>query len=159
MADVNKKELVGRAEVVSFPELGILNTHARVDTGAKTSALSAQKVALHGDVLKVQFFDDAKIHEFGTFGTTVVSSSTGHIERRYKVQVRVLFGGKKIRAWFTLADRSTRIYPVLIGRNVLRGKFIVDVKEGTVLSLKDRGRATTWRARLTRPKKAARIDP
>jgi hypothetical protein len=36
-------------------------------------------------------------------------------------------------ATFTLADRSSQVYPVLIGRATLRGKFIVDVQMGSPL--------------------------
>ncbi len=34
--------------------------------------------------------------------------------------------GRKLNAKFTLSDRSTQTYPLLIGRNTLRGNFLVD---------------------------------
>jgi hypothetical protein len=48
-------------------------------------------------------------------------------EERYKVKLLVVVNNRQIRAWFTLTDRSKRSYPVLLGRNVLHRKFIVDV--------------------------------
>ena len=44
------------------------------------------------------------------------------------IKMLVIISGKKIRARFTLANRSTQKYPVLVGRNILRRKFVVDVK-------------------------------
>jgi hypothetical protein len=59
-----------------------------------------------------------------------VASSIGAEQGRYKIIALIKLRGKKIRTSFTLADRSSQAYPVLIGRNVLRGKFLVDVKSG-----------------------------
>jgi hypothetical protein len=43
-----------------------------------------------------------------------------------------------------------QVYPVLIGRNVLRGKFIVDVKRGKPLIHQERLRSMRLRQRLLR---------
>jgi hypothetical protein len=64
------------------------------------------------------------------FEQVVVASSIGAEQARYKVNMLVKIRGKKIRTSFTLADRSQQAYPVLIGRNALRGKFLVDVQSG-----------------------------
>ncbi|HTE22084.1 MAG TPA: RimK/LysX family protein [Candidatus Limnocylindria bacterium] len=135
---VGVKKLVGRAELVSFPELGGLSMAARVDTGAKVSAIAVTSVRQQGDVLEAVFFGDPAetVYRFETYKKSLVASSTGQVERRFKVRLLVVLGGKKIRASFTLADRSARTYPVLIGRNVLLGKFLVDVKEGTAFRRK-----------------------
>jgi hypothetical protein len=74
-----------------------------------------------------------KIFHFDEFSQGMVASSNGRAELRYKIRTLVCIAGKKIRARVTLADRSSQVYPVLIGRNILRGKFIVDVKLGKVL--------------------------
>ena len=75
---------------------------------------------------------------FQDFDSVVVTSSNGQSQERYKIRLLVKLKGKKVRAWFTLADRSTQVYPVLIGRNVLAGKFIVDVKRGSTLRDEER---------------------
>lgn len=131
------KQILGKAETIALPELGVDATHARVDTGAKTSAIWVDSVEEVADGLAVVFFGDGssnydgKSHKFTSYTETVVASSNGAIERRYKVRLLVVVGGRRIRAWFTLADRAAQVYPVLIGRNVLRGKFLVDVSKGT----------------------------
>lgn len=139
MATEEPKKIIGRVEKVSFPELGIGTLHARIDTGAQTSAIWASKTEVIDGRLGVIFF--AKGHPqytgetqyFEEFSRGMVASSNGQSESRYKVKMLMTIAGKRIRARLTLADRSTQVYPVLVGRNVLRGKFIVDVKVGEPL--------------------------
>jgi len=138
--------VIGRAEQLAFPEQGYSNVPARIDTGAKTSSIWVSQAQERDGRLEVVFFDqdaagyDGVVHAFDQFDQLMVANSTGQMQNRYKVQLLVRIRGKRIRAWFTLADRSSQVYPVLIGRNVLRGKFIVDVKKGR--TLKD---AAAWR--------------
>lgn len=146
------KKLVGRAEKLSFPEQGLLDVHARIDTGAKTSSIWVSEATIIGSKLHVVFL--GKDHPaytgqtvtFDDFDSVAVSTSTGEVQSRYKVRLLVKLKGKKVRAWFTLADRSTQVYPVLIGRNVLLGKFIVDVKKGHVLKEEEQRRSDALRA-------------
>lgn len=133
---MNQKTLLGRSEEVILPELGKMASYARVDTGAKTSAIWVSSVREVGNTLKVVFYGKGsplftgETVVFQEYAETVVASSNGAAERRYKVKLLLEIGGKRIRAWFTLADRSTQVYPILVGRNVLRGKFVVDVSLG-----------------------------
>lgn len=133
------KKLIGRAERLSFPQIGVSSLHARIDTGAKTSAIWASNVHEKNGRLAVTFFGpssehyDGVEHYFEKYERSMVASSNGQSEERYKIRLLVTLKGKKIRARFTLADRSSQVYPVLIGRNVLRGKFIVDVERGKPL--------------------------
>jgi hypothetical protein len=155
------KKVIGRVEKVRFPYIGAKSVHARVDTGAQTSAIWASKVAEQDGRLGVVFYGashplyDGVMHYFDDFSLGVVASSNGQAETRYKVRLSIKIGGRRIRARFTLADRSTQVYPVLIGRNILRGKFVVDVKEGRVLKLAERQRSKTLQARMD-PKQAKR---
>jgi hypothetical protein len=127
---------IGPVEIVSFPTVDVAEVLARVDTGARTSSVWGSAAIQEDGRLKVVLFGAASPlytgspHYFTDFAEAVVVSSNGQSETRYKVDLVVVIGGKKIRAGFTLADRRTQVYPVLIGRNVLRGKFIVDVTQG-----------------------------
>lgn len=139
MGGDTEKQLVGRAEFVSFPELDIAQAHARIDTGARTSSISVVKVRQHNDRLEVFFYGQPnKSQWFDTFEKTVVFSSNGQAQERFKVRLLVVIAGKRVRGWFTLADRSSRVYPVLIGRNVLHSKFVVDVTQGRVPTPEER---------------------
>lgn len=147
------KQVIGRVEKVSFPELGIGTIYARIDTGAQTSSVWVSYAKEAGDSLEVIFF--GKGHPeytgekviFKDFSLGIVSSSNGQAEERYKVKILITIGGKRIRARLTLADRSTQVYPVLVGRNVLRGKFLVDVKAGDPLIIAERIHSQKLQAR------------
>jgi len=130
------KQVIGRAEKIYFPDISNSAVPARIDTGAKTSSIwGAANLESSGE-LSVVFF--GKGHEsytgkkmyFKEYKQAFVASSSGHSELRYKVKLRTELKGRKITANFTIANRSEQAYPVLVGRNLLAGKFIVDVKLG-----------------------------
>lgn len=152
--DSTDKKLIGRAERLDFPEIALEGVYARIDTGAKTSAIWVSEAVEKDGKLEVVFLGSSaeqytgKICIFDEFEKIVVASSTGHAQSRYKVRILVKIKGKKIRGWFTLADRSTQVYPVLIGRNVLAGKFIVDVKKGRALKDQEQQRSQLLQNKL-----------
>lgn len=128
--------LIGRAECLDFPKLGLQVIPARIDTGARTSAIWASDISEKNGELHYRLFDkhsplfNGKPLVTKEFTKLLVSTSTGQVEERYVVRHSVILHGRKIRARFTLANRATQAYPILVGRNVLRGKFVVDVKRG-----------------------------
>ena len=61
-----------------------------------------------------------------------IKSSFGATERRFTIKVLVIINQKKIRGKFTLTNRETMAYPILIGRNFLRSRFLVDVSLNNV---------------------------
>jgi hypothetical protein len=134
-----QKTVIGRAERIKFPEIGIGTIHARIDTGAKTSSIWVSSAQEQDGMLEVVFLGDrhgayqGKPHVFEQYERRMVASSNGAQELRYVVRLLAVLKGRRIRANFTLADRSTQVYPVLVGRNILHGKFIVDVKQGKPL--------------------------
>jgi len=146
-AHADTPQIIGRVEKLDFPELGAAGVHGRIDTGAQTSAIWASRIHEEDGRLRVIFFGagsphfTGQAHYFDDFTQAVVASSNGQTEQRYKVRLLVVLNGRKIRANFSLADRSTQVYPVLIGRNVLKGKFVVDVKRGDVLEDAERQRS------------------
>ncbi|MBC7708245.1 ATP-dependent zinc protease [Polaromonas sp.] len=149
-------DTLGRTEEIQLPEIDIQGTHARVDTGAKTSAIWVSQADVSKGGLDVVFYGpgsplySGKTVHFEQFGTTIVASSNGMAQQRYKIRLLIVVGGRKIRAWFTLADRSTQVYPVLIGRNVLRSKFVVDVtKYSTALETKEKERTAALKKELS----------
>ena len=149
--------VIGRAETVDFSELGCNGVPVRIDTGAKSSSIWASSVREVDGVLHVVLFGEGSPFctgqemQFKHYTTAAVASSTGVVHDRFKVKLLIRLEGRLIRASFTLADRSTQAYPVLIGRNVLRGKFIVDVAQGTVDRNAERQRSTALRVAVGKP--------
>lgn len=131
--------VIGPATPISLPEFNLVSIPARVDTGAKTSSIWASGIKeVDGHLEYVLFGPSSKFYTGEKQSTTTyeirsVASSTGDFEKRYTVSLVVLISGRRIRTAFTLANRSRQAYPILLGRNILRGKFIVDVKLGKLL--------------------------
>lgn len=121
--------IVGSAEPVLLPEITSRTAYARIDTGARTSAIWGEAEVLPDGHLRVVFFGDSNIVQtYEKFTQIVVSTSTGQKQKRFAVRLLVELGGRKIRAKFSIANRETQVYPVLIGRNILRNHFIVNVR-------------------------------
>ena len=120
------KTIIGSEEFVSFPELNLDLIHARIDTGATTSSLGVKSIIeVDGNIQCL--LPNRKTIVFTDFKKKIIKSSFGHIEERYVVKILINVLGRKIRTDFTLANRSKMKFPILIGRKMLRGKFIVDV--------------------------------
>jgi hypothetical protein len=128
-------QAIGQVADASFPELGLEHVAARVDTGATTSAIWASGIIEKQGVLQcVLFGPDSPLYSgevlhFSDYRRRAVVSSIGEREERYVVKLLVSLAGRTVRASFTLANRSQQVYPMLIGRNLLRGKFVVNVKQ------------------------------
>lgn len=120
------KTIIGSEEVISFPEVGINSINARIDTGATTSSIGVKKIEEKNGHICCTMPNHQQIC-FDDYTKKVIKSSFGHIEERYVIRLLVNVHGRKVRTNFTLADRSKMKFPVLIGRNLLKGKFIVDV--------------------------------
>lgn len=147
------KDIIGRVEPADFPDLDLQSLHARIDTGAQTSAIWASSARVEDGMLAVIFLGPehpqytGEVVYFSDYSDTMVASSNGHAEHRYKIRTVIRIAGRRIRARLTLADRSTQTYPVLIGRNVLKGKFVVDVKAGQPLVATEKQRSKRLQAR------------
>ena len=141
-ASFNDQVVLGWREWVEFPELALDNIKAKIDSGAKTSALHAYHVEpfkkadepwvrfkLHPiqDNNEVSITLEAKLADYRS-----VSDSGGHTELRYVIETSMIIGGQERRGEITLTDRDSMKYRMLIGRNVLKQGFLVDAKRSFV---------------------------
>lgn len=148
--------LIGRAEKVNLPQLAAFKVPAKIDTGADASSIWAHNVRKNSNSLKVIFFGPGSayytgdVHTFlsNEYAITRVSNSFGHREIRYKVKLKIGVKGRLINGTFTLADRSTKLYPILIGRSLIRHKFLVDVTKGNPLIAEEKARKTALREEI-----------
>ncbi len=131
-----EKTIIGRVESIDLPEFGIVGIGAKVDTGAFRSAIHSnhffEEMTDSGPVLVFTLLDSRhpsfnKRYQVKDFSKIRIRSSNGEAQYRYKITTDVILNGKLIRADFTLANRMTMVYPVLIGRQALNGHFVVDV--------------------------------
>ncbi|KAA3652733.1 MAG: ATP-dependent zinc protease [Bacteroidetes bacterium] len=133
------KTIVGRVEKVDFPELGILDIEAKIDTGAYSTAIHSHRIWVEEkdgvEYLNFEVLDPSDEKYVGlvirtkNFFRKVVKSSNGRKEKRYIIKTVIQLGGKKRKTDVSLTDRGKMKYPVLIGRKVLKNGFLVDVSQ------------------------------
>ena len=130
---IREKLTIGRREVVDFPELGLFGITAKIDTGAYTTALHCHDIREENGILYFKLLDPShpeyteKEHHFTAYFQKEIKNSFGEIEKRYIIKTTVRIGNKRIKSVISLTDRGTMRYPVLIGRKLLKNKFVVDV--------------------------------
>ncbi len=124
--------MVGSTELVDL--CGVKNVPAKIDTGADSSSVWVSDLEVNKDgTLSFSLFGQTSELYTGEritsreYSVTVVRSSNGHEQIRYRMRLPLRLGGREIRANFTLASREKNNFPVLIGRKTLKGKFLVDV--------------------------------
>lgn len=119
-------EIIGANTFVDIE--GVKNIPAKIDTGADSSSVHAENISVSEDgTLTFEIF--GKRLSTKDFKVAVVRSSNGDEEIRYRAPLSVKIGKKKIKAFFTLSNRSKNNFPVLIGRKTIKNKFIVDVSK------------------------------
>ena len=130
-----EKSIIGSTTHVDFGKRAV-GVPAKIDTGADSSAVWATKIRVDKDgVLRFALFGEGspyyngKIFKRTDYMVAKVRSSSGHEQIRYRTHFTVTVKGRRIRALFNLSDRSVNLYPVLIGRRTIAGKFLVDVRE------------------------------
>ena len=135
------KMVIGRAEELAFVKHDIFNMPAKIDTGAYHSAVHASKISLSkdGKILSFTLLGGHPVcGKFSADLTTdkfrkvVVANSFGDEDLRYEVKLRVKLGSKILTTPFTLADRTKKIYPILVGRKLLNGRFVVDSSQTNI---------------------------
>jgi hypothetical protein len=130
------KVIIGRSELLTFVGSDAANVPAKTDTGAYRSAVHASDIVEQDGILSFNLLGGhpvcgAMAHRITAeeYTKVWVANSFGHREERYEVKLKVKLGPKVFHARFTLADRSKKIYPVLLGRKLLNHRFLVDSSE------------------------------
>ncbi|WP_366182725.1 30S ribosomal protein S6--L-glutamate ligase [Flavobacterium ovatum] len=137
------KVILGSEEWCSLPELGIPTIKARVDSGAKTSALHAINIApfikneanwVKFDINPIQNNQKTVIHcEAPLIDKRIVKSSSGFREQRYVIQTTIDIGEEKWTIEMTLTNRDSMGYRMLLGREAMSGRVLVDPEQQYLL--------------------------
>lgn len=126
----HRLKIIGRREFIDFPLLNIKHVEAKIDTGAYTCAIDCNHIELKTEngkqLLSFRLFNNTT-YEVEEFTRKKIKNSFGEMEERYIIKTLIAIGGKKIKTTISLSDRGNMRYPVLIGRRLLKGKFIIDV--------------------------------
>lgn len=127
------KITVGWRESISLPDWHIPKLRAKIDTGAKTSAIDVDQIELlpgrkvrFDVVLSNQHRRRRKWITAKIVRTTTIKSSNGEREERYVVSTSLSMGGFSHPAEFTLVRREDMLCRMLIGRTALSPHYVVD---------------------------------
>ena len=134
--DVSEAFVLGWEEWVGLPDLGLPAVKAKVDTGAKTSALHAFFVEPYGSAARrmVRFGvhpipgrnDVEVICTAEVIDHREVTSSNGEREMRYVIRTSLKLGERTWPIELTLTNRETMSYRMLIGRQAIQDDMLVD---------------------------------
>jgi len=134
--NINQLATVGWREWVSLPELGLPAIKAKIDTGARTSALHAFLVERYKQ--KSQDWLRFHMHPVQRQTDTVVvcdaplkderevTDSGGHTELRYVIETNLHIGEAHWPIEVTLTNRDNMRFRMLIGREALKNRLLVD---------------------------------
>lgn len=132
----NEPNIVGWREWGVLPQLGIPAIKAKIDTGARTSALHAVDIErerangqdlVNFTVQPLQRNDSVKIRvQAPLVDIRSVSDSGGHTENRYVIKTQIVMGAMDKEIDITLTERHSMLFRMLIGRTALADSVIVD---------------------------------
>jgi hypothetical protein len=130
------KIMVGALERCDLPNFLIENLQVRIDTGAKTSSLHVDNIKefdkdgklwisfdIHPDIHDVEKLvrKEAKVE-----AVRKIKSSSGEAESRYVILTEIMLGNHRWTIELTLTNRSNMTYLMLLGREAMKGRIIVD---------------------------------
>ena len=137
LEDEARRVVLGWREWVSLPDLGIGAIRAKVDTGARSSAL-------HVDTMEEFERDGAHWVRFGihpgdgcpavfaqaqVIDRRRVTDSGGHTTLRVFIATTLALAGRRHRIEINLTNRRNMLFPMLLGRTALDGVFVVDASQ------------------------------
>jgi len=128
-------KILGRSDRIDLPGLGLINIHAKIDTGAYSCSLHCSRAEIIDGRLEFVLLDEEHPEftgmkfVFPKFDRREVKNSFGEAEMRYVIKTTIKIYDHLINAEFSLSNRGNLKFPVLLGRKILRKRFLIDVTE------------------------------
>jgi hypothetical protein len=127
------QKTLGRYDRVDLPQLGLSDIHAKIDTGAYTSSLHCHKAEVVDGKLEFILLDEEHPEFTGMkftshdFEKKVIKNSFGEIERRFVIRTSIRIFNEEIVCEFSLSNRGSLKFPILLGRKIIRDRYLIDV--------------------------------
>ena len=124
--------IVGWIETLGLPDLGLSGIKAKIDTGARTSALHATQIEtferdgaswvrfLTGDTLE----DETRLCELPVQDRRAIRNTSGVPEDRFVIRTRARFGRRSWNIELSLTERTNMTFPMIVGRSALKNHGI-----------------------------------
>ena len=122
---------LGWREWVFLPSYNYFKLKAKIDTGARTSAIHATNIQIYQknccEMVKFQIYQSQSFLDIDTelISYKKIKSSFGQTETRPTVHMKIQIGAEIWLTEITLAQRAKLTYPMLIGRNTLNKRHII----------------------------------
>ncbi|MEI6054350.1 MAG: RimK/LysX family protein [Candidatus Saccharibacteria bacterium] len=136
-------KIIGITQKVKLPGYSSGFITAKIDTGAHDSSIWASSIVENDGTLSFILFGPdspyytGQVIETNKYSNILIRNSFGHEENRYKVGLKIKIANIVYNTSFNLADRSKNNYAILIGKQFLKSRFLVDVaKKNAVIRSK-----------------------
>lgn len=128
--------IIGWRETVALPELGLPSLKAKIDTGARTSALHATGiedfdrdgapwVRFHIPDHDHETIEQPNDCEAPLIDRREIRNTSGVPDERHVIETRLVIGGRRWRIEVSLTDRSDMAFPLILGRTAIRRRRIL----------------------------------
>jgi hypothetical protein len=154
----NSLPILGWREWLALPELNIRRIKAKIDTGARTSALHAFYIDpyLKGSQHWIMFGIHPDQHSLDIVvechapvkDRRLVSDSGGHINRRYVIETLMILGHSVITAEITLTNRDSMKFRMLLGRTAMQNNFLINPQASYLMKKPNKKLYRNWQAEL-----------
>ncbi len=135
-------KVIGWCERVNLPELQLRGLKVKVDSGARTSALHATRIrylqAIDGSKWVSFLVSDSENRQTRVRAKLIehrqVKSSLGHVTTRPVIETLIQLGDQLWPIELTLVNRDPMGFRMLLGRQAIRGRFLIHPGRGFALS-------------------------
>jgi hypothetical protein len=126
--------VIGWREEISLPDLGLTNIRAKIDTGARTTALHASHIRTYqrDGALWVQFhpsthrgLPDIDLCHAPVHDRRQIKNTSGIPEERIVIRTHLHIADRKYLIDVSLTDRADMAYPIIIGRTAIRNHSLL----------------------------------
>lgn len=124
---------IGWREQISLPDLGLLKINAKIDTGARTSALHAIDIeAMERDAVQWVSFRApmtgsavVQRHKARVVDQRKIKNTSGRSELRFVIATTLVLGKRQWPIEISLADREQMGFDIILGRTAVRGRNLL----------------------------------